>query len=119
MFSRLRWLNRSVALAALLLSPGVGGAWLRLTHDCDRAAHAEAAGHQGHQGHHESGSRAPDGQECRCVGTCHTATTVPAPPVLPAVALDVADEPRPFPEPIVRSLRVPHLHPFALPPPMV
>jgi hypothetical protein len=103
-----RRLQSVLAVLALLLSPGLAGPWLQLGHDCAR----RAAQHQ-HSDHSQGR------QECHCLGACHTPSLPPPPPTLPSVVVWTAEPPAPLSGTAVRVQRIPHLHPFALPPPSV
>lgn len=72
MMSRLRQLPL-LALLFLAGSPGLGGVALQAVHACKAelgAAAASPAGDAGHHGGHHD--EAPEGEDCRCIGACHT-----------------------------------------------
>jgi hypothetical protein len=68
--------SRLLALALVLATPALGGAWLQAVHPCpvDMPWLEEQGGHQaGHsEGHH--GAPAGQAEGCHCVGSCSTAT---------------------------------------------
>ncbi len=90
-----------LALALVLVTPALGGAWLQALHPCpvDLPWLEEQAGHQGEhaQGHHGAPAGQPEG--CHCVGSCSTATGAPlaATPESAAVIASAPSLPPVFP----------------------
>ena len=87
--SMMALLRRSqvMALALVLLTPGVTGSAARWLHPCP--AQAAVADHQ-----HHGPAPADTGhsQNCQCIGPCNSATTAsPAKPIIVAVALAKPD----------------------------
>jgi hypothetical protein len=80
--------SRVMALAMLLLAPGIAGTAVQLLHSCP----AEAEASVDHQ-HHGSPPSKPAGHSngCECIGSCITAALV----ARPAAAILVASEPPP------------------------
>ncbi|HEU5041022.1 MAG TPA: hypothetical protein VFT84_09395 [Gemmatimonadales bacterium] len=79
--------SRLLALALLLATPALGGAWLQSVHPCPVDSPWLTAEHQEHTGHgQEAGTAA-----CHCVGSCQAVAVAAlvAAPVLPLVAAPV------------------------------
>jgi hypothetical protein len=68
--------SRSLAVALVLVTPALGGAWLQALHPCpvDAPWVGASAGHEAEHsdGHH--GTPAGPAEGCHCVGSCSTAT---------------------------------------------
>jgi hypothetical protein len=64
--------SRLLALALVLVAPGVAGTWVQWLHPCP----IEGFSSRGH--HHEAGSTRAPGKTCHCIGSCHSV----APPAL-------------------------------------
>jgi hypothetical protein len=71
--------SRVLALALVLLAPGVSGSAVQWLHACPADAAAAASSHQ----HHDSGpSDSGHDSTCDCIGACHAAGILsPAKPV--------------------------------------
>ena len=82
----LRFLRRSrlLALALLLATPALGGAWLQAAHPCPVDTPWLSTGHDGHGGHQDQ----PASSTCHCVSSCQAAAVAAlvAAPVLPLAA---------------------------------
>lgn len=64
--------SRAMALALLLLAPGVSGSVVQLLHACP----VQAAAVADHQHHGQAPADAGHSQNCQCIGSCNTAATV-------------------------------------------
>jgi len=63
--------SRAMALALLLLAPGVSGSAVQWLHACPVKAAAVAD----HQHHDQTPADADHSQSCQCIGSCNTAGT--------------------------------------------
>lgn len=75
--------SRAMALAMVLLAPGITGSAVQWLHACPAEAEA-AADHQ----HHDSGS-SQTGHGCECIGSCNTAGAVAPAKSLTIIAAEV------------------------------
>lgn len=63
--------SRGLALALLLLAPGVSGSVVQLVHACP----VQSAAVTDHQHHDQAPADAGHSQTCQCIGSCNTAGT--------------------------------------------
>jgi hypothetical protein len=119
LYPMLSWLRRSraMALAMVLLAPGIAGTGVQWLHSCPADAQA-SADHQ----HHNSPASDPAGHSnsCECIGSCLTAALVARPA---AAVVSVLEPPRPRVVAFSNSGVVPagtrtHLLPPATAPPL-
>jgi hypothetical protein len=98
--------SRLLALALLLATPALGGAWLQVAHPCPVdapwAGHPDAGGH----GDHDSPGH---GETCHCVGSC--AASAAAILTAAAAVSGMLDEAPAPPRPPRAALTVPALRP--------
>jgi hypothetical protein len=102
--------SRVLALALLLATPALGGAWLQAFHPCP--VDTPSLEQHGHGHEHGSTSKA---ESCHCVGSCSAASIA----VLPTGAAEFAAAPSgvsPRPR-FVRRADAPRLQPSELLPP--
>jgi len=76
--------SRAMALALLLLAPGISGSAVQWLHACP----VKGAVVADHEHHGQAPADAGHSQNCQCIGACNTATTAsPAASVTVAVAV--------------------------------
>ena len=121
MMSRLRQLPL-LALLFVAGSPGFGGVALQEIPACKAELGAPVASQGGdaahHGGHH---GEEPEGEDCRCIGTCHTPFLTSAPRTAVIASLDLpprTDPPAPDLSVVPPAVRGHHLLPPATAPPL-
>lgn len=77
--------SRAMALALLLLAPGVSGSAVQWLHACPVKAAAVAD----HQHHDQTPADAGHTQNCQCIGSCNTAATASPARAITVLAADI------------------------------
>lgn len=67
--------SRLLALALILIAPGVSGGLVQWRHACP----VDTPWAMDHQAHGSAPSNSQQPQQCQCIGSCHTVSVVEAP----------------------------------------
>lgn len=81
--------SRAMALALVLLAPGISGTAMQWLHACP--AQAEAAATADHQHHDSTPSQTGHSQGCECIGSCNPAGAVAPSSALVFSAVDLPE----------------------------
>ncbi len=83
--------SRALALAMVLLAPGIAGTAVQWSHSCPAEGQGSSSEHQ----HHDSQAPQPGpAQGCDCIGSCSAAAVLAPPKATTVVALVVRPERR-------------------------
>lgn len=87
--------TKAVALALLLMSPGMGGMAVQALHPCPAHTPMADAGMHHPAGHHHDGAPGSEAPTCHCISSCATTASPSSPTdgrILAAVAAVVVSE---------------------------